>query len=190
MQTLILASSSPRRRELLENLQLPFEISSSNIDETFDKNMSPEQIVMELAHRKAKCVAMKRPDAFVIGSDTIVFFDGQVLGKPNTEQEAAEMLKKLSGNSHYVYTGVSIISPTNHVNFFEKTEVVFWELTDEHIANYIQTGEPFDKAGSYGIQGYGSLLVKKINGDYFSVVGLPIARTIRELKNLGYKLPF
>lgn len=190
MQTLILASSSPRRKELLENLQLPFEISSSNIDETYDKNLPPEEIVMSLAHQKAQSVAKRRPDAFVIGADTIVVIDGQVLGKPKMVQEAAEMLKKLSGKSHYVYTGVTIISPTNQVDFFEKTEVVFWDLTEEEINNYLKTGEHFDKAGAYGIQGYGSLLVKKINGDYFSVVGLPVARTIRELKNLGFQLPF
>ena len=98
------------------------------------------------------------------------------------------MLKKLSGRTHSVYTGVSIIAPTEERNFFEKTDVVFWELSDEEIIQYIDTGEPFDKAGAYGIQGFGSLLVKQITGDYFAVVGLPVSRTLRELKKAGYSV--
>lgn len=190
MQTLILASSSPRRKELLENLQLTFEVSSSDVDESYNPENTPEEIVMELAQRKARFVAEKHPVAFVIGSDTVVVANNQVLGKPNHEQEAMEMLKQLSGKTHAVYTGVSIFSPKKTIEFFEKTEVDFWELTDEEIRSYVNTGEPMDKAGAYGIQGFGRLLVKKINGDYFSVVGLPLSRTIRELQKLGYDLPF
>ncbi|GIN60292.1 septum formation protein Maf [Robertmurraya siralis] len=190
MQTLILASSSPRRKELLENLHLTFEVCSSDVDETYNPDHTPEDIVMELAKRKAEFVARRYPTAFVIGSDTIVVANEQVLGKPNDENEATKMLQQLSGSHHFVYTGVSIFSPTKHVEFFEKTEVVFWELTDEEIYSYVNTGEPMDKAGAYGIQGFGRLLVKKINGDYFSVVGLPLSKTIRELRMLGYDLPF
>jgi septum formation protein len=189
MQNLILASSSPRRKELLENLQLTFTISSSEVDESFDPSLSPEDIVMELAERKAQAVFIENPESFVLGSDTLVVVDNQILGKPVNEEDAISMLKMLSGKQHEVYTGVSILSAKSSSRFYEKTEVWFWELTDEEINFYVQSGEPFDKAGSYGIQQLGSMLVKKINGDYFAVVGLPVARTYRELKLLGYHLP-
>ncbi|RBP93976.1 septum formation protein [Cytobacillus firmus] len=189
MQNLILASSSPRRKELLENLHLQFEVSSSDVDESFDPVLTPGEIVKELAHRKAKAVFNKHPDSYVIGSDTVVVKDGNVLGKPGSSKEAFTMLKSLAGATHSVYTGVSIVTPENVNTFYEKTDVVFWELTDEEINSYIGTGEPFDKAGAYGIQGMGSMLVKSINGDYFSVVGLPVSRTVRELRKAGYSLP-
>ena len=189
MQNLILASSSPRRKELLENLHLHFEVSSSDVDESFDPVLSPGEIVKELAHRKAQAVFKKHPDSYVIGSDTVVVKDGNVLGKPGSGKEAFTMLKSLSGSTHSVYTGVSIVTPENVITFYEKTDVVFWELTDEEINSYIGTGEPFDKAGAYGIQGIGSMLVKSITGDYFSVVGLPVSRTVRELRKAGYPLP-
>lgn len=190
MQTLILASSSPRRKELLENLKLPFEVFSSDVDESYNPELTPEEIVMELALRKAKFVAEKHPSAYVIGSDTVVVADGQVLGKPENTDEAVSTLKSLSGRTHAVYTGVSIFTPTEHIEFYEKTDVVFWDLTDDEINGYVATGEPFDKAGAYGIQGFGSMLVKKINGDYFSVVGLPVSKTVRMLKKLGYQAPY
>jgi septum formation protein len=191
LQNLILASSSPRRKELLENLQLKFEVSSSDVDETFEPGMLPEKVVMELASRKAESVARKNPASFVIGSDTIVFADGLILGKPGGRGEAFDMLSRLSGRVHSVYTGVSIITPQkSKVEFFEKTDVEFWELTDDEKSAYIESGEPFDKAGSYGIQGLGATLVKRINGDYFAVVGLPLSRTARELKKAGFHLPF
>jgi len=190
MQNLILASSSPRRKELLENLRLPFAISSSEVDESFDPALSPEEVVMELAERKARVVFQRNPDAFVIGSDTIVVANNQILGKPSGEAEAFNTLKSLSGKRHEVFTGVAILSPTGVTRFYERTEVWFWELTDEEIKAYVQSGEPLDKAGAYGIQQLGSMLVKKINGDYFAVVGLPVARTIRELKKAGYQLPY
>ncbi len=191
LQNLILASSSPRRKELLENLQLKFEVSSSDVDETFEPGMLPENVVMELAARKAESVARKNPAAFVIGSDTIVFADGLILGKPDGRRDAYDMLTRLSGRVHSVYTGVSIITPQkSKVKFYEKTDVEFWELTDDEKSAYIESGEPFDKAGSYGIQGLGATLVKRIDGDYFAVVGLPLSRTARELKKAGFTLPF
>lgn len=189
MQNLILASSSPRRKELLENLRLSFAISSSNVDESFHTELAPEEVVMELAERKAQAVFKQNSDAFVIGADTIVALQSRILGKPADEAEAVQMLKALSGNKHEVYTGGCIISPMGSVKFYEKTEVWFWELTDDEIRFYVKSGEPFDKAGAYGIQELGSMLVKKINGDYFTVVGLPVARTLRELRRLGYQLP-
>jgi septum formation protein len=190
MQNLILASSSPRRKELLENLRLTFAVSSSEVDESFDPKLSPEEVVMELAERKAQAVFKENRDAFVIGSDTIVVLNNQVLGKPADEAEAIRMLTSLSGTQHEVFTGVSIVSPTSTSRFYERTEVWFWELTDDEIRAYVKSGEPLDKAGAYGIQQLGSMLVKKINGDYFAVVGLPVARTIRELKKAGYQLPY
>lgn len=190
MQTLILASSSPRRKALLQNLNLSFEVSSKNVDESFDPDLQPSEVVMELAQRKAQAVFHEHPEAFVIGSDTIVVFQGQILHKPIDEADAVSKLRMLSGNQHEVYTGVSILSSQATARFYEKTEVLFWELTDGEIMSYVQTGEPLDKAGAYGIQGYGSMLVKKIIGDYYAVVGLPVSRTIRELKRLGYKMPY
>nr|WP_295971818.1 Maf family protein [uncultured Bacillus sp.] len=186
MQNLILASSSPRRKELLENLHLSFQTVSSDADESYPSYWEPAQIVTELSLRKAKAVSTKYPGSFVIGSDTVVAIDNHVLGKPRDRREAFSMLKNLSGKTHSVFTGVAIVSPDYETVFFERTDVVFWELTDEEIKRYIATGEPFDKAGAYGIQGFGSLLVKKIAGDYFAVVGLPLARTIRKLAEAGY----
>jgi septum formation protein len=190
MQNLILASSSPRRKELLENLQLTFTITSSEVDESFKLGLPPDEVVMQLAERKAQAVFKDNPDSFVIGADTIVVANNEVLGKPADEAEAIQTLKVLSGKQHEVYTGVSIMSPTSSIRFYEKTEVLFWELTDSEIELYVKSGEPLDKAGAYGIQQLGSMLVKKINGDYFAVVGLPVARTIRELKKAGYQLPY
>lgn len=182
MQSLILASSSPRRKELLSILQIPFEVKASDVDETFHSELAPQEVVINLAERKAKHVSKNDSSAIVIGADTIVVVAGEILGKPNSPTEAFEMLRKLSGSTHSVYTGVAIVSAVRTTTFYEKTDVTFWELTDEEIHSYISTGEPYDKAGSYGIQGFGSTLVKRISGDYFTVVGLPIARLVRELK--------
>lgn len=188
MQNLILASSSPRRKELLENLHLTFEVFSCNVDESFDPALTPSEIVMELGSRKAKAVREQNPDSFIIGADTVVVLDGAVLGKPKNSKEAFSMLQTLSGKTHSVYTGVTIIAPGTETQFYVQTDVVFWELSDDEIKAYIDTGEPFDKAGAYGIQGYGSMFVKEIYGDYFAVVGLPVSRTIRELRNAGYRI--
>lgn len=188
MMHLVLASSSPRRKELLENLQLSFKVSSSDVDESFDPKLKPSEVVMELALRKANAVAKQYPQSFVIGSDTVVVSNDQILGKPVSREEALSMLKELSGKTHSVYTGVAIVSPTETVQFYEKTDVTFWELTEPEMNRYVDSGEPFDKAGGYGIQGFGSMLVKKIDGDYFAVVGLPVSRTIRELQKLGFQM--
>ncbi len=189
METLILASSSPRRKELLENLHLTFEVFSCNVDESFDPALTPEEIVMELSSRKAKAVHEEKPSSFIIGADTVVVLEGTVLGKPKDKDEAFSMLQSLSGKTHSVYTGVAIVTPEKENQFYVKTDVVFWELSDEEIEAYIRTGESFDKAGAYGIQGIGSMLVKEIHGDYFAVVGLPVSKTIRELRNAGYIIP-
>jgi septum formation protein len=186
MKRLILASSSPRRKELLEMINLPFEILASHIEEAVPESSTPEEIVQSLAYQKAKAVANLEKDAYVLGADTIVVYKGIILGKPKTEQDAFEALKMLSGNTHEVLTGVAIVSQEHEITFYERSKVTFWELTDEEISNYIASKEPMDKAGSYGIQGKGALFVKRIEGDYFSIVGLPIARTARELRKLGF----
>ncbi|CAM4144799.1 septum formation protein Maf [Bacillus manliponensis] len=182
MKRLILASGSPRRKELLELIDIPFEIAVSNVDETIGAYSSPHDIVMSLALQKAADVAKDYEDCVVLGADTIVTYESRILGKPIDEAEAKEMLHFLSGKTHEVYTGVALISKEKTVTFYERTEVTFWELTEEEINAYIKTKEPLDKAGSYGIQGKGSVFVQHITGDYYSVVGLPIARLSRELK--------
>ncbi|WP_078432465.1 Maf family protein [Metabacillus halosaccharovorans] len=184
---LILASASPRRKELLELLQLPFEVISSEVEEVVDENLHPADMVQSLAQQKAESVAKTKPNSYVIGSDTLVVYQGKMLGKPKSEQEAREMLIMLSGQTHEVYTGVSIVHKGKHNSFCEQTSVTFYSLTQREIEDYVNTGEPMDKAGAYGIQGFGALLVKEIKGDYYAVMGLPIARTKRELLHTGFK---
>lgn len=186
MSYLILASASPRRKELLEKLRIPFSTHSADIDETIEAGQSPAQIVTTLALKKAKAVAEQYRNSVVIGSDTTVVSNGQILGKPVDRQDAKRVLQELSGQTHSVYTGVAVVYGTQLETFYEKTDVTFWPLADEEIERYLDTGEPFDKAGSYGIQDLGALFVQSINGDYFSVVGLPIARLSRVLKKMGF----
>jgi septum formation protein len=184
---LILASASPRRKELLELLQIPFEVIVSEVEEIVDEKLHPAEMVQSLAQQKASNVAKTNQTSFVIGSDTLVVYGGRMLGKPTNKSEAIEMLQMLSGNTHDVFTGVTIINGEQVHSFFEKTSVTFFLLSEKEIVDYVSTGEPMDKAGAYGIQGYGALLVEGIFGDYYSVVGLPIARTHRELLNMGFK---
>jgi septum formation protein len=185
---IILASSSPRRRELLETVGYVFEVKPSNFDESALKSagLPPQLLVEKLAHEKARDVARAcgSSDA-IVGADTVVVLDGATLGKPADEQDAVRMLRLLSGNTHQVFTGVSIIAGSHEVSFSERTDVEFYDLSDKEIRDYVATGEPLDKAGAYGIQRKGALLVRGIRGDYFNVVGLPIARLARELSKLG-----
>ncbi|WP_203361600.1 Maf family protein [Bacillus sp. REN10] len=182
MAKIILASGSPRRKELLQKIGLPFTVVVSDVDETISHPMSSEEIVMQLASRKAYAVAKDHEQDVVIGADTIVVLDGEILGKPQDRNDAKRMLKQLSGREHSVYTGVAIMQANKQYLFYEKTNVTFWELSDEEVDAYLDSGEPFDKAGAYGIQGAGAILVKKIDGDYFSVVGLPVASLYRQLQ--------
>ncbi|OIK14339.1 Maf family protein [Bacillus sp. MUM 13] len=182
MKDVILASSSPRRKELLNFLQIPFQSVPSNIDETIEPGTSAAEAVKDLAYRKAAEISGDYHDHCIIGSDTVVSLNGEILGKPSGREDAKRMLQSLSGCTHTVHTGVAIMHGARSTVFSESTEVVFWELSDDEIENYLDSGEPFDKAGSYGIQGFGSLLVKEIHGDYFTVVGLPVSRLARELK--------
>ena len=177
---IILASQSPRRQELLKLITSDFEIKVSNVDETLPDKITPKEAVMYLSKIKAEPFA--DGDDIVIGADTVVALDGKILGKPKNEENAKEMLKFLSGRTHSVFTGVTLANGKKTKTFAVETKVKFFELTNEEIDAYIKTKEPFDKAGAYGIQGYGSLLVEKINGDYFNVVGLPVSTLARELK--------
>lgn len=185
MKPLILASNSPRRKELLMQARLTFSVVASTIEEQVDRSLPPEQVVQRLALEKANDVFSRHQDAVVIGADTVVVSDGEILGKPLHRMDAKETLRLLSEQTHSVFTGVAIVSANGYVAFAEETKVTFWPLTDEEIDAYLDTGEPFDKAGSYGIQGLGALFVKEIAGDYFNVVGLPLSKTVRELRNVG-----
>ena len=178
---LILASGSPRRRELLSLITDEFEILVSGCDEFVPEGTPAEKVPAILAEQKALAVAKLRPADTVIGSDTVVVLNNEIFGKPKDKTHARAMLKALSGKKHFVYTGVAVAEKGEVRSFVQKTEVEFYELSDETIEKYIATGEPMDKAGAYGIQGKGSVLVKGIAGDYFNVMGLPVAETARFL---------
>lgn len=195
---LILASGSPRRRELLRQAGYEYEVITSDVDEETD-TLIPKDYVMELAERKAKDVcgretvkwfdAKEKQNGFVvIGADTVVALNGRILGKPYDYDDAYNTLGSLSGQTHHVYTGVSLIyfdgKKTLKKTFYECTDVTFYPMTHEEIVWYLSTEEPFDKAGSYGIQGIGGIFVKNIKGDYNNVVGLPLSRVYHELNDL------
>lgn len=187
MKRFIVASASPRRKEILQKAGYAFEVIPSDADESIDGEISPCEAVELLAFRKAQSVAEKHPDAVVFGCDTVVVSDGVILGKPKDKADAFSTLKKLSGKTHEVITGVCITENGRSESFYEVTKVTFYPLSDETVESYIDTDEVYDKAGSYGIQGFGSVLVEKIEGDYFSVVGLPISKTARLLSKFGVK---
>lgn len=177
----ILASGSPRRKELLSLIIPEYEVLVSGCEEFVPEGTPAEKVPAILAEQKALAVAKLRPDDTVIGSDTVVVLGGEIFGKPKDKAHAHSMLRALSGKKHFVYTGVAVAEKSSVRSFVQKTEVEFYELSDETIDNYIATGEPMDKAGAYGIQGKGSVLVKGITGDYFNVMGLPVAETARFL---------
>lgn len=181
----VLASQSPRRRELLSDLIPEFKIMPDNSAEIMDESAAPEEVVKRLAMQKAKNVsACAESDEIVIAADTVVFIDGKILGKPINAAEAAQMLKTLSGREHHVCTGIAVIDNAIGKSYccFERTLVHFKHLSESEIERYIASGEPMDKAGAYGIQGKGALFVEWIKGDYFNVVGLPLCRLAQVLK--------
>lgn len=182
---IVLASGSPRRKEILENMNLKFDIIKSEIEETIVENESPEELVKRLSYEKAHDIASKNLDSIVIGADTIVVLNNNVLGKPKDEDEAFNMLKQMSGKEHDVITGISILclGLKKEINDYCVSKVKFKNLSDEEIYSYIRTGECMDKAGAYGIQGLGGLLVEYIEGDYFNIVGFPISSAAEILKN-------
>lgn len=189
-QQIVLASSSPRRQELLACLGLPFRIQVSNVDETISDGIAPEEIVKTLSLRKANAVAKNLSFGLVIGSDTIVVLDGQVLGKPRDEEDAFRMLTSLAGREHEVYSGLAIVDvATGKIALdYSSTRVKMRTMTAEEIRGYIASKEPMDKAGSYAIQGLGSTIVERIEGDYFTVVGLPLNRLAQMLNQFGISL--
>jgi len=186
---IILASGSPRRREILENANLKFSVISSDIDERIFEDEEPIQLVLRLAFEKCMSVAQDNPSDLVIGADTIVVLDNEILGKPKNEEEAFDMLSKLSNREHQVITGMSIVNLEKEKKIVDYaiSNVKFKKLTDQDIKDYINTKECLDKAGSYGIQGYGALLVEEIKGDYFNIVGLPISK-LSDILKINFKI--
>lgn len=192
---MILASQSPRRRELLSEAGFELEILPADIDETRRDGESPVELVMRLAAEKAEAarsgLSHAPEDGLLVAADTIVWMGAEALGKPEDERDAARMLRELSGRTHHVSTGVCAMrlgedaSALATTTFVETTDVTFWELTEAEILSYVATGEPMDKAGAYGIQGAGRVLVRGISGDYANVVGLPVSRLLRELGSLS-----
>ncbi|MQA89997.1 MAG: septum formation inhibitor Maf [Gemmatimonas sp.] len=187
---LILASRSPRRAELLRRLGLDFEVVPATIDETYIDHEMPADHAERLAREKASTIAARYPDALVVGSDTIVILDSDVLGKPRDPAEAVVMLQRLAGRTHEVYTGVAVASPAGIASGLERVTVHFRWLDREECEAYVATGEPLDKAGAYGIQGFGSALVRSIEGDYFAVMGLPVVRLLALLNRTGWRYAY
>lgn len=183
---IILASGSPRRRQPLEQLGLSFTVQSSDVDESVKPGLSPAAMVEQLSLRKGQAVAERvGPDSLVLAADTVVALGDAVLGKPQDRAKAVSMLTSLSGKTHQVYTGVTLLGGGRRVTEHETTAVTFRSLSREEIVAYVDTGEPMDKAGAYGIQGYGALLVERLEGDYFNVMGLPLCRLGRMLAAFG-----
>ena len=183
---IILASQSPRRKELLERMGITdFKVIPAQGEELATRTLTADQLVEELSRRKCAEVAAAHPGALVIAADTVVSIDGRILGKPRSGEEAARMLAALSGKLHLVYTGVTVAKEGRTLTQHEVTSVRFRTLTQADIIRYIATGEPMDKAGAYGIQGYGSVLVEGISGDYYNVMGLPVCRLARMLARFG-----
>ncbi len=170
--------------ELLKYLEIDFTVIPSNIDEIINKNLTNEEIVMDIALKKAEDISSLNPDKYVLGFDTLVILDGVPLGKPVDEEDAFKMLKALSGKTHTVITGCAIVNNIYRDTFYSSAEVTFYEMTDDEITEYIETKEPLDKAGAYGIQAYGARYIKEVKGDYFTIVGLPVAKLYKKLKEL------
>jgi septum formation protein len=187
---LILASQSPRRAELLSRLGLEFEIRPAEIDESYLGHEMPADHAERLAREKAIAIARVEPEALVIGSDTIVIIDDDVLGKPRDPAEAVRMLRRLADREHQVYTAVAVAYRGRTESALEAVRVRFRPLDDRECEEYVATGEPLDKAGAYGIQGFGSALVESIDGDYFAVMGLPVVRTLALLRRHGWRYAF
>ncbi len=179
---IILASASLRRCELLKLITEDFDVISADVDETLENGISPEEAVIYLSRKKAAAVSEKNCGRIVIGADTVVVCGEKILGKPQDDDDAFSMLAMLSGRTHRVLTGVTLTDGKRTESFYAESEVTFWSLSEEEIRSYIKSGEVCDKAGAYAIQGRGALLVEKITGDYFNIVGLPVSALNRKIK--------
>jgi septum formation protein len=186
----ILASASPRRRDLLDLIGVAHDVRPADVDETYAPDEDPAAHAERLARAKADLVSSTAGGSLVIGADTIVVVDGHVLGKPRDADEAARMLRLLQGRTHVVMTAVAVSFQERMASAVEQVSVTFRELTDDEIEEYIATGEPMDKAGAYGIQGYGATIVRRIDGDYFAVMGLSLVRLVGLMAELGVSYDF
>ncbi len=184
---LILASKSPRRKQLLEQMGLSFLVRAADVDETMDPSLTPAQAVAEISRRKAAATPAA-PEDLVIAADTVVVLGDTILGKPRTEEEAVQMLRSLSGCKHQVMTGVTVQKGEETLTFTEITDVFFRKLSEREILAYVATKDPMDKAGSYGIQGLAALFVEKLCGDYFNVMGLPVCALGKALRHFGVEV--
>lgn len=184
MKKIILASTSPRRKEILKKIGIPFEIIPTNYEEDMTLDLPPAELVKHLSQNKAKEVTKTQKNTIIIAADTIIAFKNQILGKPKSKQDAINTLKKLSNNNHSVFTGFTIIDTETNKSISRsvETKVFFKNLSDETITNYVASGEPLDKAGSYAIQSLGAVLVDKIEGDYFNIMGLPLSVLVDSLQ--------
>ena len=187
MKTIILASASPRRKELLEKIRLRFKVEPSNYEEDINSELEPHELAKSLSLKKAKLVAKNHKSALVIAADTFIVLEGKILGKPRTETAARKMLQALSGRQHSVITGFTIIDTESNkvLSRSVATRVYIRQLTSNEIDNYVKSKEPLDKAGAYAIQGLGSIIVQKIEGDYSNVIGLPLSALAGSLKEFG-----
>lgn len=186
MKKLILASGSPRRKELLSYFGMPMEIIKPDIEEHVDPELTPEDVVKALAFQKGDAVVKKTgTENPVISSDTIVVLDGHILGKPVDKEDAKRMMRKLSGRTHHVFTGVAVFLDEKVDLFAVRSGVTFKELSEKEIQDYCETDEPYDKAGAYAVQGIGSFMVKSIDGSYSNVIGLPVSEVITHFQKLG-----
>jgi septum formation protein len=182
MNRFILASNSPRRKQLMEMLGVDFDVIISSVDEKINPELSEEELVMDLAYQKAVDIFRTHKDDIVLGFDTLVYIDGEALGKPKDPEDARRMLRLLSGRTHVVVTGCAIITKKVSKSFYVASEVVFYPLSEDEIDEYIQSKEPFDKAGAYAVQGLGSKFIRSIHGDFYTVMGMPVSRLYHELK--------
>jgi len=188
MKDVILASNSPRRKELFDFLGVKYQIVTKDVVEELKQDLLAEEQAMELAFQKAYAVFKENKDKIVLGFDTLVYTETEIFGKPKDDQDAKRMLKALSGITHMVVTGTAILTKEVSHSFYSKTAVTFYPLTEEEIDKYIASKEPLDKAGAYAVQGYGARFVERIEGDYFTVMGMPVSRIYQEFKKLGIML--
>jgi len=191
IKTIVLASSSPRRKELLESIGLKFVVDPVEVAEDLKRKLKPAELAKTISLEKARAAASRHPGCIIIAADTFGLLNGEIMGKPRDEEEARRMLRSLGGRCHRVVTGFTILDTetSKAISKAVETKVYFRELDSEEIEAYVKTGEPLDKAGAYAIQGLGALLVERIEGDYYNVIGLPLSSLALELKRFGVKLP-